>query len=117
MPRLSTHVLDTTLGKPAAGIAIEVHRVEPNGRTRVASAVTNADGRTDEPLLSADRLEVGLYELTFRVGPYLRRVSPGLPDPRFLDDVVVRVGIAEPGANYHVPLLFSPHGYTVYRGS
>jgi len=117
MPRLSTHVLDTMLGKPAAGIAVELHRVGPDGRTPLASAVTNADGRTDAPLLTGDRLEVGTYELTFRVGPYLRRVSPSLPDPLFLDDVVVRVGIAESGGNYHVPLLLSPHGYSVYRGS
>jgi 5-hydroxyisourate hydrolase len=117
MPRLSTHVLDTALGKPAAGIAVELHRLGPDGRAHLASAVTNADGRTDAPLLSAERLETGTYELTFRVGPYLRRVSPALPDPLFLDDVVVRVGIAEPAGNYHVPLLLSPHGYSVYRGS
>lgn len=117
MPRLSTHVLDTTLGKPAAGIAIELHRLEGNGRIPVASSITNADGRTDAPLVSAGRLDVGVYELTFRVGPYLRRVSPGLADPPFLDDVVVRFGVAEPAGHYHVPLLLSPHGYTVYRGS
>jgi 5-hydroxyisourate hydrolase len=117
MPRLSTHVLDTTLGRPAAGISIELHRVGVNGRTPLATAMTNADGRTDAPLLSNDRLEPGVYELTFHVGQYLRRVTPALPDPPFLDDVVVRVGIADPGGNYHVPLLLSPHGYSVYRGS
>ena len=117
MPRLSTHVLDTHMGQPAAGISIDLHRVTPEGRTPLASAVTNADGRTDAPLLQADRLEVGTYELTFRVGAYLRRQSPSLPDPLFLDDVVVRVGIADPGGNYHVPLLLAPHGYSVYRGS
>ena len=67
--------------------------------------------------MQSDRLEVGTYELTFRVGTYLRRLSPALPDPLFLDDIVVRVGVAEPGGNYHVPLLLSPHGYSVYRGS
>jgi len=117
MPRLSTHVLDTNVGKPAAGITVDLHRLTTDGRTLVATAITNADGRTDAPLLQSDRLAVGTYELTFRVGPYLRRVSPALPDPLFLDDVVVRVGIAEPGGNYHVPLLLSPHGYSVYRGS
>lgn len=117
MPRLSTHVLDTALGKPAAGIPIELHRLGPDGRTAIASAVTNADGRTDAPLLAGDRLEIGTYELTFRVGAYLRRGCPALPDPLFLDDVVVRVGIAESTGNYHVPLLLSPHGYSVYRGS
>ena len=117
MARLSTHVLDTALGKPAAGIAIELHRVAPDGRRLLASAVTNADGRTDAPLLAEDRLEVGTYELTFHVGDYLRRAASDLPDPLFLDDVVVRVGIAEPDGNYHIPLLLAPHGYTVYRGS
>jgi 5-hydroxyisourate hydrolase len=117
MPRLSTHVLDTTLGKPVGGIPIELHRLEPDARIPVASSVTNADGRTDTPLLSADRLDVGIYELTFRVGAYLRRVLPGLADPPFFDDVVVRIGVADPGGNYHVPLLLSAHGYTVYRGS
>lgn len=117
MPRLSTHVLDTTLGRPAAGIPIELHRLAEHGRTALATAVTNTDGRTDTPLLSGDRLEVGVYELTFHVGDYLRRVAPGRPEPAFLDDVVVRVGIAESNGNYHVPLLLSPHGYSVYRGS
>ena len=117
MARLSTHVLDTTRGKPAAGIPIELHRVESSGRTPVAAAITNADGRTDAPLLTGDRLETGTYELTFRVGAYLREVASPLPDPLFLDDVVVRIGIAEAGGNYHVPLLLSPHGYSVYRGS
>ena len=76
MSRLSTHVLDTNVGKPAAGITVELHRLTPEGRALVASAVTNPDGRTDAPLLAGDRLEVGVYELTFRVGAYLRRVSP-----------------------------------------
>ena len=89
----------------------------PEGRTLLASSITNGDGRTDAPLLQSDRLEVGTYELTFRVGAYLRRLSPALPDPLFLDDIVVRVGVAEPGGHYHVPLLLSPHGYSVYRGS
>jgi|SRR5687768_5339868 5-hydroxyisourate hydrolase len=117
MPKFSTHVLDTALGKPAAGIPVELHRLGHGGRTHVASAVTNADGRTDAPLMAGDLLEVGTYELTFKVGAYLRRVLTALPDPLFLDDVVVRVGIAEPHGNYHVPLLLSPHGYSVYRGS
>jgi len=117
MPRLSTHVLDTSRGRPAAGIPIELHRIGDAGRTRLATAVTNADGRTDAPLLAGDRLETGTYELTFRVGAYLREVASPLPDPLFLDDVVVRIGIAEAGGNYHVPLLLSPHGYSVYRGS
>jgi len=117
MARLSTHVLDTTLGQPAAGISIELHRLTGSSRVPVAAAVTNADGRTDAPLISGERLEAGVYELTFQVGDYFRRAAMGLPDPPFLDDVVVRVGIAEPEGNYHVPLLLSPYGYSVYRGS
>jgi 5-hydroxyisourate hydrolase len=117
MARLSTHVLDTSRGRPAAGISIELHGIAGAGRTRLATAVTNADGRTDVPLLAADRLEVGTYELIFHVGDYLRRVASDLPDPLFLDDVVVRVGIAEPDGNYHIPLLLAPHGYSVYRGA
>jgi 5-hydroxyisourate hydrolase len=117
MPRLSTHILDTARGRPAAGIPIDLHRLHAGGRTHLASAVTNADGRTDAPLLAADRLEAGTYEITFRVGGYLRGAAHGLPDPLFLDDIVVRVGIAEADGDYHVPLLLSPHGYTVYRGS
>ena len=117
MARLSTHVLDTMLGRPAAGISIELHRLTPGGRVAVATAVTNADGRTDAPLLSGDRLDVGVYELVFHVGEYLRGAATALPEPPFLDDVVVRVGIAEAAGNYHVPLLLSPYGYSVYRGS
>jgi len=116
--RLSTHVLDTSLGMPAAGIIVELRLVTADERRLLATSVTNADGRTDAPLLSADRLEVGVYELTFRVGDYLRRgrAAP-LPDPPFLGDIVVRVGIAEATGSYHVPLLLSPYGYSVYRGS
>ncbi|HEV8397674.1 MAG TPA: hydroxyisourate hydrolase [Vicinamibacterales bacterium] len=117
MPRLSTHVLDTARGRPAGGIPIELHRLGDGGRTCLATAVTNADGRTDTPLLVADHLDVGTYELTFHVGDYLRRAGSGLPTPLFLDDIVVRVGIAEPDGNYHIPLLLAPHGYSVYRGS
>lgn len=118
MARLSTHVLDTALGLPAAGVVVEVHRLDGGVRGAVASAITNADGRTDQPLLAGDRLDVGVYELTFRVGPYLRGAhAAALEDPPFLDDVVVRVGIADATRSYHVPLLLAPYGYSVYRGS
>ena len=117
MARLSTHVLDTSRGVPAAGVRIELHVLHGDGRRPVAQATTNADGRTDAPLLSADRLETGTYELTFHAGEYFRRAGIVLPDPPFLDRVVVRVGIAEPGGNYHVPLLVAPYGYSTYRGS
>jgi 5-hydroxyisourate hydrolase len=117
MARLSTHVLDTSRGKPAAGIPVELHFVHEGQRRLLATAITNADGRTDAPLLTAERLTVGVYELTFRTRDYLSRSGATLTDPPFLDDIVVRVGIAEPTAHYHVPLLLSPYGYSVYRGS
>jgi 5-hydroxyisourate hydrolase len=117
MARLSTHVLDTSRGKPAAGIPVELHFVDGGQRRLLATAITNADGRTDAPLLTAERLDVGVYELTFRTRDYLSRSGALLTDPPFLDDIVVRVGIAEPAGQYHVPLLLSPYGYSVYRGS
>jgi 5-hydroxyisourate hydrolase len=117
MARLSTHVLDTSRGVPAAGVRIELHVLHGDSRQRVAQATTNGDGRTDAPLLSGERLETGTYELTFHAGEYFRRAGIALPDPPFLDRVVVRVGIAEPAGNYHVPLLVAPYGYSTYRGS
>ena len=117
MARLSTHVLDTSRGMPAAGIPVELHFLDGGQRRLLATSVTNADGRTDAPLLASDRLDVGVYELTFRTRDYLSRSGAALTDPPFLDDIVVRVGIAEPTGHYHVPLLLSPYGYSVYRGS
>jgi len=102
---------------PASGIPVALHVIEGERRRLVASSVTNADGRTDQPLLSADRLEVGVYELTFHAGVYLSASSTAASDPPFLGDIVVRVGIADPLGRYHVPLLLSPYGYSVYRGS
>lgn len=116
MARLSTHVLDTSRGAPASGIRIELHLLVGGGRRLLATSLTNADGRTDSPLLSGDRLEVGVYELTFHAGEYLSRLG-ALTDPPFLGDIVVRVGIADSTGQYHVPLLLSPYGYSVYRGS
>jgi 5-hydroxyisourate hydrolase len=117
MARLSTHVLDTSRGMPAAGIPVELHFLDGGQRRLLATSVTNADGRTEPPLLSVERLEVGIYELTFRAREYLSRSGAPLTDPPFLDEIVVRVGIADPTGRYHVPLLLSPYGYSVYRGS
>ncbi|MEQ1912435.1 MAG: hydroxyisourate hydrolase [Vicinamibacterales bacterium] len=117
MARLSTHVLDTARGVAAQGIAIEVHVVHGDDRQRVASAVTNADGRTDAPLLSGDRLEPGVYELSFHVGEYFTRTGVAVTKPPFLDVIVLRVGLADPHGSYHVPLLLSPYGYSTYRGT
>jgi 5-hydroxyisourate hydrolase len=113
MARISTHVLDTARGKPAQGLVIDLHF----GAKLVKTSVTNIDGRTDQPLVSADRLKTGVYELTFHAGDYFRTVGVTLTTPPFLDEVVVRFGVADPAGNYHVPLLLSPYGYSTYRGS
>ena len=116
--RLSTHVLDIARGQPAAGVVIEVYFLGEGGERRLlATSVTNADGRTDAPLLEDDRLEIGIYELLFRAGAYLGRTGPSVPAPPFLGDIVVRVGISDLTRGYHVPLLLSPFGYSVYRGT
>ena len=117
MGRLSTHVLDTARGRPAAGIPVTLHRLAPGGeRVPVAEAVTNGDGRTDAPLMAGDAFAPGTYELTFAVGPYLASFDPGGPPP-FLDIVPLRFTVAEADGHYHVPLLVSPWSYSTYRGS
>jgi hydroxyisourate hydrolase len=108
---LTTHVLDTALGRPAAGVVVTLHR---DGE-ELARAVTNADGRTDAPLL--DPLPAGVYELRFAVADYLRAAGHELTDPPFLDVVPVRFGVAAAGVHHHVPLLVSPWAYSTYRGS
>lgn len=117
MARLSTHVLDTSRGIPAAGMRVELHRVNGAERHAVAEAITNATGRTDAPLLSGDRVEAGVYELTFHAGDYFRRGHVTLTSPPFLDQIVVRIGIADATGEYHVPLLISPYAYSTYRGT
>jgi hydroxyisourate hydrolase len=115
---LTTHVLDVALGRPAAGVALELVRLADGGREEpLAQAVTNADGRTDVPLLGAGALTVGRYELRFAVGPYLRAAGHAVADPPFLDVVPVRFGVSRPGEHHHVPLLLSPWSYSTYRGS
>jgi 5-hydroxyisourate hydrolase len=116
MGRLTTHVLDTAHGRPGDGIAIDLYRIEGT-RERLTSAVTNKDGRCDHPLLEGDSVKAGVYELAFRVGDYFAARGVAVPDPRFLDEVVIRFGIAAPNEHYHVPLLISPYGYSTYRGS
>jgi 5-hydroxyisourate hydrolase len=111
---LTTHVLDTVHGRPAAGVAFELFRYEGARRKLLADFVTNADGRTDEPLIAHGDLRAGEYELVFAVGDYFRGDAH---DPPFLDLVPIRFGIAHPSAHYHVPLLVSPWSYSTYRGS
>jgi 5-hydroxyisourate hydrolase len=118
MARLSTHVLDTVHGKPAADVAIELFRLADNGaRALIVSTRTNADGRTDAPLLSGEKLETGQYELVFHIGDYFRASGIALSAPAFLDIVPLRFGIADATGHYHVPLLASPFAYSTYRGS
>jgi 5-hydroxyisourate hydrolase len=115
---LTTHVLDTSRGRPAAGLRIDCSRVDADGRPRLIRTVTtNADGRVDAPLLGPGEMQAGRYELLFHVGAYFRSTGAALGDPPFLDQVPVRFAIAEPTAHYHVPLLVSPYGYVTYRGS
>ena len=116
MGKLTTHILDTASGKPAAGVAIELHRRNP-GRELVVTTRSNGDGRCDGPLLEGSALLPGEYELTFQIGDYFRRLGMNLPDPPFLGEVVIRFAIADPGQHYHVPLLVSPWSYSTYRGS
>jgi 5-hydroxyisourate hydrolase len=116
--RLTSHVLDVAHGRPAAGVRIDLAVIEPDGRARpLATATTNADGRTPAPLLAGDTMAAGAYELTFHVGAYFAALGVPLADPPFLDRVPVRFSIADPEAHYHVPLLVSPWSYSTYRGS
>ena len=117
MGKLSTHVLDTALGRPAAGVSFELLIAEGDRWRRVCAAVTNADGRTDAPLLQDSAVLPGRYRLVFAAGDYFRRNGTDLPDPPFVDHVTLEFGIAEAGGSYHVPLLVSPWSYATYRGS
>ncbi|MEM8604927.1 MAG: hydroxyisourate hydrolase [Cyanobacteria bacterium P01_H01_bin.121] len=115
--KLTTHVLDTAHGCPAAYLIIELWQLEQGTRTLLKTVETNADGRTDTPLLVDDALTTGCYELVFAVGAYFQRRGTTTPQPAFLDVVPIRFGIADADAHYHVPLLVSPWSYSTYRGS
>jgi 2-oxo-4-hydroxy-4-carboxy-5-ureidoimidazoline decarboxylase len=115
--RLSTHVLDTHAGRPAAGVAIELYEYAGGQARRIAVTVTNADGRTDQPLIAGRPLPIGRYELQFAVGDYFRSRGIVGAEPPFLDIVPLRFSVAEPEAHYHVPLLCTPWSYSTYRGS
>ena len=115
---LTTHVLDTANGRPAVGMAVELFRVDPESgaREHLGLVRTNADGRTDGPLLTGEGLREGVYELIFDVGDYFATAGDATADIPFLDRVPVRFGVADSEAHYHVPLLTSPWSYTTYRG-
>ncbi|MBB5515081.1 5-hydroxyisourate hydrolase [Rubricella aquisinus] len=113
---LTTHVLDTARGCPAAGMVIDLYRLDGSARTHLCQKVTNADGRTDGPILPQDAFETGNYELVFQAGAYLRTQDASLPATLFLDEVPIRFGMAEDD-HYHVPLLISPYSFSTYRGS
>ena len=114
---LTTHVLDLAQGRPAAGMRVELWRLEPDGaRAWLATAVTSDDGRVDEPLLTGEAFQTGIYELVFDVGSYFAAQGLGASPP-FLTSVPVRFTIADPDAHYHVPLLVTPWAYSTYRGS
>ena len=115
--RLTTHVLDTMAGRPAAGIAVSLFRLAGGERQAVIATKTDADGRCGAPLLENDAMTAGTYELYFQVADYFTSRNVELPDPPFLDVVPIRFGIGDVSAHYHVPLLISPYGYSTYRGS
>lgn len=115
--RLSTHVLDTIEGRPAAGVEIELVELASEGEHLVTRLATNADGRTDRPMIADRPIPMAPYELRFHVGAYFRAKGVRLADLPFLDIVPVRFGVAEPEAHYHVPLLVTPWSYSTYRGS
>lgn len=117
MGRLTTHVLDTANGCPAANVRVELYRVHEAQKTLISQSVTNNDGRLDTPLLEGEALHKGVYELIFHAGEYFTALGSKLPDPAFVQQVILRFGIADNNQHYHVPLLVSPWSYSTYRGS
>jgi 5-hydroxyisourate hydrolase len=117
MGRLSTHILDTARGRPAAGVKIMLYRITGQSHRKIAEVVTNADGRTDAPLLEGAKLTAGTYELVFCAGEYVRATGQAGAGILFLDEIPIRFGVPDAAAHYHVPLLLSPFGYSTYRGS
>ncbi|NOX72851.1 MAG: hydroxyisourate hydrolase [Alphaproteobacteria bacterium] len=113
---LTTHVLDTANGCPAAGIPVELYRIEGDARVHIRSLVTNSDGRTDQQILPEAEFAIGEYELVFKAGDYVEAMGTKGVEPLFLSDIPIRFGMSE-ASHYHVPLLLSPFGYSTYRGS
>jgi 5-hydroxyisourate hydrolase len=117
MGKLSTHVLDITRGKPGAGVKVKLFRVEGSTKVLLKTDTTNQDGRCETPLLTGGEVVAGKYELVFAAGDYFAGQGVALPEPRFVDEVVIAFGIADADANYHVPIVVSPWAYSTYRGS
>ena len=117
MPTLTTHVLDLAAGIPAVNVYIELYKCTEHDKSLVKTVYTNDDGRTDTPLLTAEEWQAGPYELVFHIGAYFEKNPSTLVDPPFLSSVPVRFSMQKDGGHYHVPLLASPWGYQVYRGS
>ena len=117
MGKLSTHVLDTANGRPAAGVSVTLYAVADGARSLLKKDVTNADGRCGAPLLEGETMRPGRYELVFGAGDYFAAAGVELPQPRFIDEVTIAFGIAHADQNYHVPLVVSPWSYSTYRGS
>ncbi len=117
MGRLTTHVLDTAHGRPAPGVRVVLLGVGASGGVLLREAVTNRDGRCDAPLLEGDAFRIGEYELVFHAGDYFAALGLDLPQPRFVDRVVIRFGVHDASAHYHVPLLVTPWSFSTYRGS
>jgi 5-hydroxyisourate hydrolase len=117
--KLTTHVLDTAHGSPAAGVEISLYSIESpsDNRTLITQVYTDRDGRTDKPLLADGELQIGEYELVFSIGSYFDKIEANLPKPAFLDRIPIRFQIADINAHYHIPLLVSPWSYSTYRGS
>ena len=114
---LTTHVLDTALGVPAAGMKVSLFHIEETKRTLIAQMSTNSDGRTDSQILPKESFAAGTYELIFEAGAYFDKIGLQLDAPKFLDVIPIRFGISDTDSHYHVPLLVSPFGYSTYRGS
>ncbi|MDF1726457.1 MAG: hydroxyisourate hydrolase [Sulfitobacter sp.] len=114
---LTTHVLDTARGLPAGGLKVTLFRLEGANRLKLAEMTTNADGRTDGPILPQGQMPAGTYELLFEAGAYLKGAGLSQDTTPFLDEIPIRFGITDDNVHYHVPLLLSPYGYSTYRGS
>lgn len=117
MAGLTTHVLDLATGAPAQGLRVTLDRIDEGARARLKDVTTNEDGRCDAPLIAPVDMAAGVYELTFHAGVYFEARGLALPEPKFLDEIPIRFGIADLAAHYHVPLLLSPFGFSTYRGS